>query len=215
MRSVIRRPIPTEYKGVRFDSKSEAVFARMLDLSGIKWERVHPILHDGHSWDFLVWIKIHNIVAFFENGYRDGDAKAGKSEIYQGPEKYEAALIELKPSKPTDTYIKNIAVRSDARLCSEHRFVVWGNPFGNRQEFGGIELLYLAQQLPGSRDISYRSSAEPLPLDLLLDGFKPSFAKEAVGFRFDLAEPTEADECFCTCGRHWNPECPIHDKLLD
>jgi hypothetical protein len=43
--------IKTEYKRIIFDSKSEAVFARTLDLGGHQWI-YHPPEHCGHVWDF-------------------------------------------------------------------------------------------------------------------------------------------------------------------
>lgn len=39
MSEIIHAPIPTDYKGVRFRSKSEAIFARALELRGYEiWE---------------------------------------------------------------------------------------------------------------------------------------------------------------------------------
>jgi hypothetical protein len=55
-----RRPIPTEYKGVRFRSKSEAVFARTLDLvvgRNLTWT-YEPKGHKGHPWDFEIQLDI-------------------------------------------------------------------------------------------------------------------------------------------------------------
>jgi len=46
-------PIKTEYKNILFDSKSEAVFARALDLARHDWV-YHPPEHCGHVWDFMV-----------------------------------------------------------------------------------------------------------------------------------------------------------------
>lgn len=47
------KAIKTEYRGVIFDSKSEAVFARTLDIAGVHWIH-HPGEHCGHPWDFLI-----------------------------------------------------------------------------------------------------------------------------------------------------------------
>lgn len=47
------KAIKTEYRGIVFDSKSEAVFARTLDIAGLHWIH-HPSEHCGHPWDFLI-----------------------------------------------------------------------------------------------------------------------------------------------------------------
>lgn len=187
----IKKAIPTEYRGVRFDSKSEAVFARMLDLSGIPWEKTHPILHDGHSWDFLVWTKETNWAGFCENGYRDGDPVEGDVKSFECPEfNYSPVLIELKPSMPTSTYMQNISRRSDDRLCCESRIVVWGNPFSDDlQDIGGWKELYLAIELRQNdgKELYYRSASEVLPLSCLLRGFNSRCVHDARKFRFDLS----------------------------
>ncbi len=41
---------PTEYRRIRFRSKSEAVLARALDLANKKWK--YEVLFCGHEWDF-------------------------------------------------------------------------------------------------------------------------------------------------------------------
>lgn len=46
------QPIKTEYDGIVFDSKSEAVFARTLHVVGLSFE--YHSMHCGHEWDFLV-----------------------------------------------------------------------------------------------------------------------------------------------------------------
>jgi len=69
---IVRR---TEYKEIVFDSKSEAVFARTLDLAGIQWE-YHPQTDGIHEWDFMAV-----------------DARGVET------------LVEYKPAMPTETYI--------------------------------------------------------------------------------------------------------------
>ena len=190
-RESTRKAIPTEYKGIRFDSKSEAVFARMLDLSGIQWEHSHPILHDGHSWDFLIWIRVRKWATFCEGGYRNGDPIKGDMKSFDCPGgyNYKPMLVELKPSKPTETYMKNIARRSDEVLCREYRIVVWGNPFsGELQDIGsGWGSLYLAQELARVDQLYTNSTTESLPLSCLLNGFNERCVSDAKNFRFDLA----------------------------
>lgn len=90
-------PTPTEYKGIRFRSKSEAVFARFLDLVVTLSTKVtnSDILTDfwyepdnaslefvgaplTHSWDFILPLTDFNF------------------------------LVEYKPQRPTETYIDNL-----------------------------------------------------------------------------------------------------------
>jgi hypothetical protein len=84
---------PTEYKRIKMRSKSEAIFARCLDLTcGSGSENEPSFIYEpntinnqfslGRSWDFLVFREL--------NGMRV------------------AILIELKPSLPTDTYVEQI-----------------------------------------------------------------------------------------------------------
>lgn len=96
------KPKPTEYAGVRFDSKLEAVFARFLDLNRIHWEKQHPVTCYGHDWDFEI-----------------------------STNKYKRLLIELKPSFPTETYADNILTASGRAdfLADPHATIVCGNPW--------------------------------------------------------------------------------------
>ena len=80
------KPIPTEYEGTVFRSKSEAVFARSLSLAGCHWQ-YEPKLGGlesawnipPHDWDFHIC------------------TKEGMS-----------CFVEYKPSKPTPTYMNNL-----------------------------------------------------------------------------------------------------------
>jgi len=76
----------TEYKGIVFDSKSEAVFARTLDLGGHQWV-YHPPQHCVHIWDFLVF----------------------RSHMNNEP-----ILVEYKPQMPTNTYVDNLTEKMRA-----------------------------------------------------------------------------------------------------
>jgi hypothetical protein len=71
------QPKRTEYRGIVFDSKSEAVFARTLDIAGIEWD--YHENHCGHEWDFYL-------------------KESGPLKRF--------TLVEYKPSPPTGTYIK-------------------------------------------------------------------------------------------------------------
>jgi len=71
-------PKKTEYRGIVFDSKSEAVFARTLDIAEIEWE--YHVQHCGHEWDFFV-----------------SNTKCNRG-----------MLIEYKPTVPTMSYVRNL-----------------------------------------------------------------------------------------------------------
>lgn len=101
---------PTEYKGIRFRSKSEAVFARYLDLTldelaetgtaanvasgsrgGFRYE---PKTHiDGWNPDFLMW-QVDLPHERFEGG-----------NFFSSIPRLNETYIEYKPSRPTDTYV--------------------------------------------------------------------------------------------------------------
>ena len=49
---------PTDYKGIRFRSKSEAIFARAMDLAGITEWVYEPDSFDGYTPDFSVVVQI-------------------------------------------------------------------------------------------------------------------------------------------------------------
>jgi hypothetical protein len=79
-------PIPTEYKGTLFRSKSEAILARAFDLSEIFWE-YEPKEFEVDGWvpDFRIEPKGHNDRAI--------------------------VLVEYKPSAPTEAYKANLINR--------------------------------------------------------------------------------------------------------
>ncbi len=89
---------PTEYRGVVYRSKSEAMFARYLELEGeregdpfgIIYEPEYFTTGDGWTPDFLRWRVIHL------------DNKPGVLNT----------LYEYKPSRPTATYINKFVERT-------------------------------------------------------------------------------------------------------
>jgi hypothetical protein len=93
-----RRAVPTEYKGVTYRSKSEAMFAVWLEMScnrdghpyGIIYEPGYFKTDDGWIPDFLTWQVVH-----LDN----------KPEIRN-------VIYEYKPAKPTKTYIELFIKRS-------------------------------------------------------------------------------------------------------
>ena len=79
-------PIPTEYKGVRFRSKSEAIFARAMDLAfpgDLFWE------YEPKDFAIDWWVPDFHVI-----------------HPYSGD-----CLIEYKPSEVTETYKENLGSR--------------------------------------------------------------------------------------------------------
>ncbi|WP_139276573.1 hypothetical protein [Spirulina major] len=165
--------IKTEYKGIVFDSKSEAVFARTLDLSGAEWE-YHPQKKCGHLWDFLVLPYIN----------------AGHSVL---------TLVEYKPQMPTNTYVDNLT--NKMRRDPFESIVVWGNPwdgidgsidgpqdccyriypiFSSYGKYGWGDFIRMADN-GGDFPTSYRH-----PTYEVL-GIKEWMVQEAMTFRYDLS----------------------------
>lgn len=103
------KPIPTDYRGVRFRSKSEAIFVRNLELIGYTiWEYEPRFyrLSDGWSPDF--WAVGQNF----------------KKHIIL------SLLIEYKPSNVTDAYLDK--ARDRFRILAAHghlKVVACGNSF--------------------------------------------------------------------------------------
>lgn len=111
----IQKARPTEYKGIRFRSKSEAIFARYLDLlmaehgsidsfrgrdgkilSGRGGFEYEPrTLVDGWNPDFLLW----------EVSVPHGD----EPHFCWNVPTLNTSFLEYKPSRPTTTYIEEWA----------------------------------------------------------------------------------------------------------
>lgn len=90
---------PTEYRGITYKSKAEARLALLLDDLGKCWkyEPESMVLEDGYVPDFLVF-------SAEPHDYEE-DVSANGSALL------ELSVIEYKPSLPTRTYIKELAVR--------------------------------------------------------------------------------------------------------
>ena len=116
-------PIRTEYMGTVFDSKSEAVFARVMHILGHDYV-YHPSEHCGHEWDFLVFRKPLGKV---------------KTVVFVGGERYinpfphepeeKPILVEYKPGPPTKTYIENLT--NKMRKNPFESVLVWGSPWAS------------------------------------------------------------------------------------
>lgn len=103
----IKDPIPTQYRGVVFKSKSEAIFARALDLAGCLWEYEPEHSKAGdYLFDFFV--------------------------AFQYGEHVSTALIEYKPDVPNKTYLArlaNIAMESGFGKPPHYIVVACGSPW--------------------------------------------------------------------------------------
>jgi hypothetical protein len=100
---------PTEYRGITFDSKSEARIALYLDHVRCKWA-YHPNgveASDGYRPDFM----LVNIADGRNPFYALGDVSIN--------------LIEYKPSLPTQTYMNELAGRFDQCVESVCRLFTW------------------------------------------------------------------------------------------
>jgi len=85
MTEQMRDPIPTDYRGTRFRSKSEAIFACAMDLAGYKEWEYEP--KGSVAVDFVV----------------------------QLPERNMSLAIEYKPSEPTAAYLEGrVKIKHDA-----------------------------------------------------------------------------------------------------
>lgn len=145
----ITKPRPTEYKGHRYDSKSEAIFARFLDLvskrhlqsdTTIEGDYFHlnqrpDVLHlADHKWDVCE------------------DFVSRGSKPYAG----ERALYEYKPKQPTETYISDLRQKTlnwskafsnltgNSSIVLIRFVLVWGNPFDLAKQGGGYQYFNLA-----------------------------------------------------------------------
>jgi hypothetical protein len=110
----IHIPRKTEYKGIVFKSKSEAIVARSMDLAGCLWryEPIETLCQDGYILDF--WIVIPQKLLADNIGFH-------------------TVFMEYKPSKPTDTYCNELydRVRSLKSTIIKSLWVLYGTPFDN------------------------------------------------------------------------------------
>lgn len=117
----------TEYMGVVFDSKSEAVFARALHLANNEWV-YHPSKHCGHKWDFLVFpFQYFRRPQFAYVGGTSYVSKTLGVHLAGKP-----LLVEYKPSMPTMSYVENLI--NQTREDPIESILVWGNPWEENQK---------------------------------------------------------------------------------
>ena len=136
------KPRITQYKGTHFRSKSEAVFARCLDLGGALWAYEPFDGKDdppaGHQWDFLAFVPRE----------RTAIAVCGNHCFSSGLhwEEWSPWFIEYKPKMPTDAYLHDLQARTkewcdSTSNTSPARFsIVFGSPWQSG-EYQAIDLL--------------------------------------------------------------------------
>ena len=93
-----RKPTKTEYKGTVYRSKTEAIFARCLDLAGLEYQ-YEP------SCDGAVYFNENDP----EPDYNNGIPYTPDFIVSVGQFPYDRnLLIEVKPSVPSETYLNNL-----------------------------------------------------------------------------------------------------------
>ena len=171
-----REATPTEYRGVRYRSKCEAMFAMHLWLEleeessidqfrsrydgerstvvgggGFQYEP--KTLVSGCSPDFLVW--------------RVSQPASPRFPVLQ------VEYIEYKPSRPTETYIQRFldGMNRLRDLASEEFFarIVYGSPYTQNRESGLGEIIY-------SRGL----------VEHVVDDWGANTYEEILAYRFDL-----------------------------
>ena len=176
--------VPTEYMGVVFRSKSEAMFARALDLTdnGFKWvyEPNASGANHPHNWDFEI----------LDSRYRRG-----------GPRRL---LIEYKPSMPTMTYADNLVekirpVADPRRSHNIDSYIVWGSPFNpaitrHKTIYVCYPIFTHFGKFGWGEYVPRADHGEDEPWSTRHDivelfGITNAIAKAAMDYRFDLARP--------------------------
>ena len=174
-------PTLTQYRQTVFRSKSEAVFARALDLVDAEWI-YEPFAGKGdapadHQWDFLVFLP-----------YLTNQIAAVNNHTFQGNRvcySYEPWLIEYKPISPNATYINNLLKRLktwNGKTFELNYGLIYGNPWSRDSDVDGYALT------PLSRVNAWKYNVFFFELNLAV--------KEAVSYRYDLCNlpPNETVE---------------------
>jgi hypothetical protein len=169
------KPTKTEYKGIVFDSKSEAIFARAMDIQNAETERNSKMFWHYHPERFTM------------NDYCPDFSIQLWSKIYDG-KKFDqltqsVILIEYKPAAPTQTYVDKIRSYYDALKEKDHYNVIdyilicYGNVF----ESESLKVIQIYSDSSGntiSKDSSYITD----------NIFCKEYISEARNYRFDLGQ---------------------------
>lgn len=109
------QPIPTEYKGVTFRSKSEAIFARHLDNIGMIWEYEPLRFQVDGGWTPDFWaVRLQ---------------PAERSSEFFSPQCIHSFIIEYKPAMVTPTYLEELGKRFDTLPLADWKVLACGSPF--------------------------------------------------------------------------------------
>lgn len=160
---------PTEYLGVRYRSKSEAIISRSIDLTYepyLKYEKTYEPdwfeFKDGYTPDFFIFL---------------ADEKAQPCL---------SILVEYKPSMPTGVYLDRFKQRAgeyfskNLATCLKHNVIPFfilavGNPFSVNENI----VLSIKQQAP--------YEIEKISIDSIIGRFMSYHSIEkAKEYRFDL-----------------------------
>jgi len=114
MNAVDFTPKPTDYIGVRFRSKSEAIFARALELRGLFWQ------YEPENWRC-------------EDGWVP-DFWAAQQRT--NPHRIFSLIIEYKPSRVTDAYKEQLHERfmTEDIFLGHYPVLACGNAFNPERE---------------------------------------------------------------------------------
>lgn len=155
---------PTEFAGITFRSKSEAMFAAALQKCGHRRDWIYePEFLSTGDWvvDFALPVVTYN--KFFH---------------------WQA--IEYKPTRPTDTYLRELASRFSeiGRYQPIFAWCVWIDWYAlkdNRFDWGALR--WVCDQWQEERGGSYSTTPQAMPP---FHGAYPQEFKEIASMRFDL-----------------------------
>lgn len=173
-------PTLTEYRQTVFRSKSEAVFARSLDLVGALWN-YEPFagkkgVPGGHHWDFLIFLPC----------LKRQFAHVG-SHVFlgEGYFVYSPWFIEYKPARPTRTYTENLISKLESWDGQNH-YGNYGLIYGNPWDVLPGDFAYFFKALLFENK---RPSREPYDMEHDYFYFFQDLngaSKEAMSYRYDL-----------------------------
>lgn len=156
----MRAPIPTEYEGVRYDSKSEAIFVRALSLAP-------DCLHvEGHPPGY-----IHPWDVFAECWHDDEN------------QPNQLLLFEYKPLEPSDTYCQLLWERAaaDPKCADKICIVAYGSPW-HPVDSKSVYALRIVFHF----ETPQLSLARNLHLATSVTGIRDKDAMSGLNYRFDL-----------------------------
>lgn len=181
------KAIQTEYNGTVFKSKSEAIFARSIDLFKD---------HDAVSSRWSIEVMYEPDLEIFDDGYKSDFLIKYKCNCC---DTVRFDVIEYKPKRPTDTYIRKFASRANKLFDYYWRFaevysdksgvsmdnimvyllIVYGSPFNDEV----VNTMVCCEEHDALHDLS-----ESCKLHLFVPDYKfiKHFFDEAKSYRFDL-----------------------------